>query len=147
MSKQAFVYILASKRNGTLYTGVTSNLFKRMYEHKTKVHPQSFTAKYAVDRLVWYVAGDDITVAIELEKKIKNRNRAWKVALIEKTNPNWKDLSVDFMDSAIPLRSTQNDEDDCHSATSLCHSARSRRIQHEGSNGFRNYVRNDGEIR
>ena len=54
---------------------------------------------------------------------------------------------VQKMDSAIPLRCTQNDEDDCHSATSLCHSARSRRIQPEGSNGFRNYVRNDGEIR
>ena len=111
MSKQAFVYILASKRNGTLYTGVTSNLYKRMYEHKTKAHLQSFTAKYTVDKLVWYSVGDNMTAAIELEKKIKNRNRAWKIALIEKTNPNWEDLSLDFMDSAIPLRYTQNDED------------------------------------
>jgi len=98
MSKQAFVYILASKRNGTLYTGVTSNLVKRIYEHKTQAHPGSFTAKYSVDKLVWYEIGDDITAAIELEKKIKNRNRAWKLALIEKNNPEWKDLSSDFLD-------------------------------------------------
>ena len=66
MNQQAFVYILASRRNGTLYTGVTSDLCKRMYEHKTKTHANSFTAKYSVDKLVWYTAGDDITAAIEL---------------------------------------------------------------------------------
>lgn len=109
MSKQAFVYILASQRNGTLYTGVTNNLVKRMYEHKTKAHPESFTAKYGVDTLVWYVMGDDISSAIELEKKIKNRNRAWKIALIEKDNPKWNDLSAEFLDSATSFHSAQND--------------------------------------
>lgn len=104
MMQQAFVYILASKKNGTLYTGVTSHLFKRMHEHKTKSHIESFTAKYGVDKLVWYEAGQDIAAAIELEKKIKNRPRAWKIALIEKSNPAWRDLSLDFLDSATDAR-------------------------------------------
>jgi len=98
--KHAYTYILASKRNGTLYTGVTSNLERRMYEHKNKTHPESFSAKYTVNLLVWYESGKDIQAAIELEKKIKNRSRAWKIALIEKNNPDWKDLSLDFVDSA-----------------------------------------------
>ncbi|MDQ7004935.1 MAG: GIY-YIG nuclease family protein [Ghiorsea sp.] len=106
MSKQAYVYILASKRNGTLYTGVTSNLIKRIHEHKNKAHAGSFTAKYSVDKLVWYDVGDDINGAIALEKKIKNRNRAWKIALIEKNNADWRDLSLDFMDSATSRRMT-----------------------------------------
>lgn len=109
MEKKAYVYILASKRNGTLYTGVTQNLVKRIHQHKAKVHANSFTAKYTVDKLVWYVAGDDIRLAIELEKKIKNRSRSWKLALIEKNNPEWKDLSVDFLDSATTLRFARND--------------------------------------
>ena len=100
MNKQAFVYILASRRNGTLYTGVTSDIVKRIFEHKTKPNAESFTAKYNVDKLVWYQSGSDITSAIELEKKIKNRSRAWKMALIEKNNPQWNDLSSDFLDSA-----------------------------------------------
>lgn len=103
MNKQAYVYILASQRNGTLYTGMTSNLVKRIYEHKTKADAGSFTAKYSVDKLVWYDVGNDITAAIELEKKIKNRNRAWKLALIEKDNPEWRDLSLDFPDSATDM--------------------------------------------
>jgi putative endonuclease len=107
MEKQAFVYILASKKNGTLYTGVTSNLDKRMYEHKDKSFSESFTAKYFLDKLVWYLAGEDIASAIELEKKIKNRNREWKIALIEKDNPEWKDLSLEFMDPATSRRVTE----------------------------------------
>jgi len=107
MNKQACVYILASKRNGTLYTGVTSHLVKRIYEHKTKAHAASFTAKYAVDKLVWYDVGDDINAAIALEKKIKNRNRAWKITLIEKNNPEWRDLSLEFLDSATTRRMTR----------------------------------------
>ena len=98
MKNQAFVYILASRRNGTLYTGVTSNLARRIHEHKTKQDPRSFAAKYAADKLVWYESGADIVAAIELEKKIKNRSRAWKLALIEKENPEWTDLSLDFLD-------------------------------------------------
>ncbi len=104
MNKQAFVYILASQRNGTLYTGVTSNLVKRIYEHKTKAHAESFTAKHDVDKLVWYTSGEDINAAIALEKKIKNRSRVWKLALIEKNNPNWLDLSGEFLDSATYAR-------------------------------------------
>ena len=106
MTKTAFVYILASKRNGTLYTGITSNLEKRILEHKSKVH-KGFTEKYDVDRLVWYAIGNDIRAAIELEKKIKNRSRQWKINLIEKTNPHWLDLSADILDSAT---CAQNDE-------------------------------------
>jgi len=109
MKKQAFVYILANKRNGTIYTGVTSDLSRRIYEHKAKEHGKSFTAKYSLDKLVWYLAGDNIMAAIELEKKIKNRNRAWKIALIEKDNPQWRDLSLEFLDSATALRFAQDD--------------------------------------
>ena len=100
MNRQAFVYILASQRNGTLYTGVTRDMVKRIFAHKTKLNSESFTAKYNVDKLVWYQAGRDITAAIALEKKIKHRGRAWKMALIEKNNPRWHDLSLDFLDSA-----------------------------------------------
>jgi putative endonuclease len=107
IQKQAFVYILANKRNGTIYTGVTSDLSRRIYEHKAKEHAKSFTAKYSLDKLVWYLAGDDIMAAIELEKKIKNRNRAWKVKLIEKNNPEWRDLSLEFLD---PATYAQDDE-------------------------------------
>jgi len=96
MPKAAYVYILANRKNGALYTGVTSDLACRMVEHKTKAHP-GFTAEYGVDQLMWYMAGQDIRSAIELEKKIKNRNRSWKVALIERTNPTWRDLSQDFL--------------------------------------------------
>ncbi|WP_019602660.1 GIY-YIG nuclease family protein [Teredinibacter turnerae] len=110
MNKQACVYILASKRNGTLYTGVTSDLIRRVYQHKTKHHAESFTAKYDVDLLVWYCVGEDMNAAIALEKKIKNRSRAWKMALIEKENPEWRDLSTELMDSATPLHYAQNDK-------------------------------------
>jgi putative endonuclease len=88
----AFVYILASKKNGTLYTGVTNDLRRRVYEHKAHRIP-GFTARYDVTRLVWFVGGDDMGEAIVLEKKIKNRSRQWKIDLIEKDNPDWVDLS------------------------------------------------------
>ena len=98
MGQQAYVYILASHKYGTLYTGVTSNLVKRMLEHKNKAHADSFTAKYNVNQLVWYLAGEDIVAAIETEKKIKNRSRAWKIALIEECNADWSDLSHALLD-------------------------------------------------
>ena len=101
MDKRAFVYMLTNRRNGTLYTGVTSDLVKRVYEHKTQTHRNSFTAKYGIDKLVWYRSGDDIMAAIEVEKKIKNRPRKWKLALVEKHNPNWRDLSLDFTDAGL----------------------------------------------
>lgn len=96
MLKTAYVYILASRKNGTLYTGVTSNLERRMYEHKHHLL-DGFTDKYDVTRLVWFTQGEDIREAISLEKKIKNRNRTWKIELIEKTNPNWDDLAVNWV--------------------------------------------------
>ena len=99
MSKPAYVYILASGKNGTVYTGVTSDLVKRVYQHKTKAI-EGFTKKYNVDKLVWFVEGEDIRSAIALEKKIKNRGRQWKITLIEKKNPGWRDLSLDFLDPA-----------------------------------------------
>jgi len=107
MSKTAYVYILASKQNGTLYTGVTSNLVRRVLEHKSK-KITGFTEKYNINQLVWYTSGSSIKAALELEKKIKNRGRQWKIALIEKTNPDWRDLSIDFIDSSSCDR-TQSD--------------------------------------
>jgi len=94
MTQTAYVYILASRKNGTLYTGVTNNLERRMYEHKNHL-VQGFTDKYNVTRLVWFTHGEDMQAAIALEKKIKNRGRQWKIDLIEKTNPDWKDLAAD----------------------------------------------------
>ena len=89
---EGFVYILASGRNGTLYVGVTSDLRRRAWEHRNHL-VAGFTDRYDVTRLVWFQHGDDIAEAIALEKKIKNRGRKWKLALIEKTNPEWDDLS------------------------------------------------------
>lgn len=87
----SYVYILASKRNGTLYTGVTSDLIQRIYQHKEKIYG-GFTAKYDVNLLVYYEAHEDIYEAILREKRIKRWRRAWKLELIEKENPNWEDL-------------------------------------------------------
>jgi putative endonuclease len=91
MPGTAYVYILASRRRGTLYTGVTSNLAGRLHQHR-KHSLNGFTSKHGVTRLVWYVQGEDISSAIALEKKIKNRGRQWKVDLIETGNPDWDDL-------------------------------------------------------
>ena len=90
-SQGYFVYILASGLGGTLYIGVTNDLVRRVYEHKTKA-AEGFTEKYGVDRLVYYEAFGDIEIAIAREKRLKKWNRAWKVRLIEETNPNWDDL-------------------------------------------------------
>ena len=90
--KKGYVYILFNKRNGTLYTGVTSLLKRRICEHKTKYHPDSFTAKYSVDKLGYYEEFMSIKKAIEREKQIKGGSRAAKIALIEGMNPNWVDL-------------------------------------------------------
>jgi putative endonuclease len=94
MIKNYYVYILASKRNGTLYIGVTSNLAKRIYEHKHK-SIGGFTKKYNVDRLVYYETTEDVESAILREKRLKKWKRQWKVELIEQKNPNWKDLCYD----------------------------------------------------
>jgi putative endonuclease len=86
-----YVYLLASRRHGTLYLGVTSDLLRRVWEHKNKV-VQGFTATYCVSRLVWYEAHSDIAAAITREKQIKKWRRDWKIALIEADNPEWRDL-------------------------------------------------------
>jgi putative endonuclease len=87
-----FVYMLASKRNGTLYVGVTNELGRRAGEHKAK-HVPGFSKRYGVDILVWYEIHDDINDAISREKQIKGWNRAWKLRLIEKDNSGWNDLA------------------------------------------------------
>jgi putative endonuclease len=86
-----YVYFLASGRNGTLYAGVTNDLVRRIYEHKNKV-VHGFTKQYGVDRLVWFEVYDDLTNAIVREKEIKKWRRAWKLRLIERSNPQWVDL-------------------------------------------------------
>ena len=91
MYKQPAVYILASKRNGTLYVGVTSDLVRRVWEHRNDVI-KGFTSRYGVHRLVYFEICDDMEQAIHREKCIKKWDRAWKVDLIEKQNPTWRDL-------------------------------------------------------
>ena len=86
-----YVYILASSKNGTLYIGVTNNLIKRIYEHKNH-QVDGFSKKYCVTNLVYYEALSDSYNAISREKQLKKWNRSWKLALIEKDNPNWDDL-------------------------------------------------------
>ena len=93
--KQPAVYIMANKRNGTLYTGVTSNLLKRVYQHKNHLSA-GFTNKYQCTLLVYYSLCDDITAAITEEKRIKAGSRKKKLALIEKMNPQWRDLYEDI---------------------------------------------------
>jgi len=86
-----YVHLLASRREGTLYLGVTRDLVRRTYQHREKLLP-GFTSTYDVRRLVWFEIYDDPTNAIEREKQLKKWRRAWKIELIEKENPDWKDL-------------------------------------------------------
>ena len=86
-----YVYLMASAKNGTLYTGVTSNLVKRIHEHKTSA-TDGFTSRYGVHDLVWFESTPSVEAAIHKEKQIKNWKRKWKVALIEKENQGWVDL-------------------------------------------------------
>jgi putative endonuclease len=91
VDKQRVVYILASKRNGTLYIGVTSDLIKRIWEHKNDL-VDGFTKRYGVHNLVWYEAHENMESAILREKTLKEWKRTWKLELIESSNPNWNDL-------------------------------------------------------
>jgi putative endonuclease len=91
MDKQPAVYILASGYNGTLYIGVTSNLIQRIWQHKNDL-VEGFTEKYGVHFLVYYELCGQMVTAIEREKQLKKWNRQWKIDLIEKANPAWKDL-------------------------------------------------------
>jgi len=96
ISNNYFVYILASKRNGTLYVGVTHDLIKRVYEHKNKLI-DGFTKKYNIHMLVYYEITNTINSAISREKQLKKWNRKWKLELIEKENSEWKDLYNDLI--------------------------------------------------
>ena len=91
-----YVYILASKRNGTLYIGVISDLIKRVHEHKSDL-VAGFTKKHGVHKLVYYETVGDVDSALAREKQLKKWNRAWKVELIEKANHNWRDLYSDLL--------------------------------------------------
>lgn len=89
--KFSYLYILASRRNGTLYTGVTSDLVARIWQHKHDIHP-GFARKYGCKTLVWFEMHDDIDAAIRKEKQVKRWRRTWKLRLIESGNPDWRDL-------------------------------------------------------
>ena len=91
MTRQPCVYILASWRNGTLYIGVTSDLLKRVWEHKNDAL-DGFTKKYTIHDLVWFELHETMANAIQREKSIKKWNRKWKLQLIESSNPSWRDL-------------------------------------------------------
>jgi putative endonuclease len=90
------VYLLASKRNGTLYVGVTSNLVQRVWQHKSNL-VEGFTKRYRVHMLVWYEQCDSMQAAIGREKAIKEWKRRWKIELIENFNPEWRDLYQDIV--------------------------------------------------
>jgi len=91
-----YVYLLASKKNGTLYVGVTNDIVRRVYEHRTSA-VEGFTDRYGVKMLVWFDSTGSVEAAIQKEKQIKNWKRAWKIALIEKGNPQWRDLYPDIL--------------------------------------------------
>jgi putative endonuclease len=91
MAKQPAVYILASERNGTVYIGITSDLVKRIWEHKQDL-VEGFTRQYGVHTLVYFELYDDMTLAIQREKQLKKWNRSWKLRMIELKNPDWHDL-------------------------------------------------------
>ena len=96
MTKTYYIYILASKRNGTLYIGVTNDLIRRVWEHKNKI-AKGFTKKYGVGMLVYYEITENVESAIMREKQLKNWHRQWKVNLIQSINPEWRDLYGDII--------------------------------------------------
>ncbi len=94
--KNYYIYIIANKKNGTIYVGVTSDLVKRIYEHKNKL-VEGFSSKYGLDMLVYFEETNDVNSAIKREKQIKSWKREWKINLIEKDNSEWKDLYNDII--------------------------------------------------
>jgi len=102
MAKICAVYILANKNNSVLYTGVTSNLEARLHAHKSRQSPFSFTARYRVQRLVYYEEFEDISDAIQREKQIKAGSRKKKNTLVESVNADWQDLSFDLWGTDEP---------------------------------------------
>jgi putative endonuclease len=109
VAKQPAVYILASERNGTLYVGVTSDLIKRIWEHKNDL-VDGFTKNHRVHQLVWYELHDIMETAIMREKKLKKWRRAWKLDLIEKMNPEWTDLYHEIVQCDWIPRQAWNDD-------------------------------------
>ena len=97
MDRQPCVYLMDSGRNGTLYIGVTSDLLKRVHQHREHA-VEGFTARHEVDTLVWYELHESMESAIPREKQMKKWNRAWKVRLIDVMNPSWRDLRPDVTD-------------------------------------------------
>ena len=97
---QYYVYLLASQKNGTIYIGVTNDLQRRVYEHKTGIK-KGFTQKYGVNMLVYFETFQDINQAIQREKRLKKWNRCWKIQLIENQNKNWLDLASDWYDDLL----------------------------------------------
>ena len=101
-----YVYLLANRKDGTLYLGVTNDIVRRVYEHKQKV-VHGFTSRYGVDRLVWFECHDDLISAITREKDIKKWRRTWKIHLIEAGNPGWLDRYESIAVDCNPSGSTQ----------------------------------------
>ncbi|MBO6087652.1 GIY-YIG nuclease family protein [bacterium] len=99
MSKKGYIYIITNYQNTTLYIGVTSNLYKRIWEHKNKV-VEGFSKKYNLKKLVYYEIADDIETAINREKYLKGKSRQYKINLIESINKEWKDLYDEITDSS-----------------------------------------------
>ena len=95
MNRYSYVYLLANQRNGSLYVGVTTDLIKRIWEHKNKF-VDGFAKQHAIDQLVWFEQHESIDAAIIREKQIKKWNRDWKIRQIEKANPYWNDLYLDL---------------------------------------------------
>ena len=87
-----YVYIITNKKQGVLYIGSTKRLRTRIYQHKTKAHPTTFSARYNLNKLVYFEVYETKEEALQREKRLKKWNRAWKIELIEKSNPNWMDL-------------------------------------------------------
>lgn len=111
MDKQPAVYILASDRNGTLYTGVTSDLVGRVWQHRDHV-AEGFTKRYGITMLVWYELHGTMGSAILREKRIKKWNRAWRLRLIQESNPRWRDLwcEITGQSAGMDSRLRENDE-------------------------------------
>jgi putative endonuclease len=105
-NKSYAVYLLASRRHGTLYVGVTSDLVGRIWEHRAGTFT-GFTSEYDVIRLVWYETHTSINVAITREKAIKNWKREWKINLIEAENPDWSDLAIGLGFEPLPMAATR----------------------------------------
>ena len=103
--KHPSVYIIANKRNGTIYVGVTSTLWNRIAAHKSKTHP-GFSSKYGIALLVWYEHHHAMEPAIRREKQLKKWNRKWKLALIENMNPHWHDLhdEIDYVSTLVEVK-------------------------------------------